>query len=79
VTGTFRYDGAMARPASVLLAFALAGCEGSPPDVVLYANGNFGSWPLAGGPATKVTPLLTGVAWRPGPHRRSKQAFVPYE
>ena len=56
----------MGRPASVLLALALVGCDGSPPDVVLYANGNFGTWPLSGGPATKVTPLLTGVATSAG-------------
>jgi len=56
----------MRRPASVVLALALAGCDGAPPDVVLYANGNFGAWPLAGGPATKVTPLLTGVATSAG-------------
>jgi hypothetical protein len=62
----FRYDGAMVRPACVLLALALVGCDGSPPDVVLYANGNFGSWPLDSGPATKVTPLATGVATSAG-------------
>jgi hypothetical protein len=56
----------MVRQASVLLALAFVGCAGSPPDVVLYANGNFGTWPVDGGPATKITPLATGVATAAG-------------